>query len=159
MSNGVSDTEIGELALSAFVGSKYFTYYKHKWAKLNPQNKSAWNWAAFFFAPFWLAYRKMHRGAWLFLLGIAVFGSIVLVEHNLYRRLHYGPFAIAGLFITCGLQGNYRYKEHVAKRLRNVQSADLKRLAKDGGTSISGVVLVMAGTVVEMVLFMLFANV
>jgi uncharacterized membrane protein len=131
-----------EVAISAFVGSKYFTYYKNKWAK-----QSSWNWAAFFAGPFWLVYRKMYLGGWLYLLfvaivtGVEVFGpkdSKSIAETIGGLMPFVGPAVIAS-------KANPLYKEHVAKQISETPGTDLRRLAKTGGTSIAAVFLLLCG--------------
>ncbi len=46
-----------------FVGNNY-EYYKNKWRdKPERQSFSSWNWPAFLFPVYWLAYRKMYLEA------------------------------------------------------------------------------------------------
>ena len=55
--------------------------YVRKFGRIRAGKKAGWNWAAFFFSPFWFFYRKIRRAGALFmgvLLLIAVFLAIPL---------------------------------------------------------------------------------
>ena len=55
--------------------------YVRKFGRIKEGRKAGWNWAAFFFSPFWFFYRKIHKAGALFmgvLLVIAVFLAIPL---------------------------------------------------------------------------------
>ena len=118
---------------SAYVQTK-LDYYIPKFVEFEALNKKvSWNWAAFFFAPYWLAYRKM--------LGYGILTAIV------------NMIPLVGLvtMILFGLYGNYLYyrdtKEEVKQVLlqSNYLNADPKTvLYARGGTSIKNIFIVMA---------------
>ncbi len=144
-----------ELALSAFVGRKYSTYYKAKWAGFDARHRTAWNWAAFFAGPFWFAYRKMYAVAWIY-LGLAAAADLAEAVLNLGRFSTNGIFLVLGIMIA--RQGNYWYKDHVTRRIAAAKPDDPQRLAAEGGTSSLAVVALAAALVVYGVAFALLTN-
>ena len=66
--------------------------YVRKFGRIRDGSKISWNWAAFFFAPYWFFYRKIRKAGALFLgilLIIAVFSAIPLqkVQQQAYATL------------------------------------------------------------------------
>jgi hypothetical protein len=121
-----------------FVGLKY-PYYEVKWAALEARASSySWNWAAFFWGPLWMAYRKMYAYAW------AYFALVCFAQVVLHLLAGPSPVSLVGSFLV-GFHGNAWYKQHVDKRLAEIQrisspqTADLE-LIRQGGTSVGAVV-------------------
>ena len=122
-----------EASARAFVGTKYDSYYRGKWSRMDNRSTSAWNWAAFFFGPFWLAYRKMYSYVWTY-LGCFAAADIVILALRLDKYI--GSGVSMGLAVQIGRLGNCWYKDHVTKRIAAIGREDAQRLAKVGGTSI-----------------------
>lgn len=137
------DPERNELA--TFVGSKA-GYYLTRW-KNGLTGGFGFNWAAFFFAGFWLSYRKMYR------LTVILFGSLLLlsvVEAVVFELLLGYPetpggidlFVGIGVGILCGSQGNAWYLRHAKQIIADVRErtpegpARMQVLKQRGGTSI-----------------------
>jgi len=146
---------LDEAALSAFVGEKYFTYYKARWAGLDAPRRSAWNWAALFAGPFWIAYRKMYAYVWVY-AGLVVVADVCELVLGLSRFAANGVFLVIATLIAG--QGNYWYKDHVARRVAAVKPVDLERLAAEGGTSATAAVALIAGYIAYVVAFSLLAG-
>jgi len=148
----LSDEEM----LQSFVGSNYH-YYLDKWNSApSPQKRAGWNWAAFFFGPLWLAFRKMYRQlAIYYAVVIGGFLSISLLRLiNLARYestdssavwLLIGLIAV-GLSLTTffmpfifGIDVNKWYYNHSQRNIRRYSATDkhqlLLALARTGGTS------------------------
>src|SRR5207253_3232704 len=125
-----------ESLLRTFVGKNY-EYYSRKWAEAEQKpNKNSWNWAAFFLSPWWTAYRKMYRYAWIPLAVVVVFGLPGGVATAI-------SVAIA---VTYGLQGNRWYRTHAEQKIKQITSTGGSdetmrlRVAKEGGTSAGAVI-------------------
>ncbi len=89
--------------------------YKKKWLKLaekktviKPQSYMSWNWAAFLFQEFWLAYRKMYMPfIMVVMVRLTILGlSIFLLSPQLDRALN---SAAIGLSIAMAMYGNAWY--------------------------------------------------
>jgi hypothetical protein len=132
-----------ETALNAFVGPKYATYYRGKWAAILA-NKRAWNWAIFFAGPFWLAYRKMYAYAWGY-LGLCILSDAI--EHALHISDAATRFVFLGISIAMAQGGNDWYRRWTAKRISELGAHDVAELARKGGTSSGAVWLIVAGFV------------
>lgn len=112
-------------AAEMFVGNNYY-FYKKKWENQSPNGSfSSWNWAAFLFPYYWLAYRKMYLYA--FLSVIASFASTII------------PFGGIITHVVTGVYANYWYYNKcntaikTASQYRNEDAAVY--LKKQGGTS------------------------
>jgi hypothetical protein len=110
--------------------------------------KYSWNWAAFFFGPTWMTYRKMYLYSCMFVATVVV---VAICAQAFDSRLISAmfSFAIAGL---CGYQGNHWYKLHAEKKLREIapsgasDEAVQRRLVKEGGTNSGAAAAVLAVT-------------
>ena len=92
--------------VAALVGTKQ-EYYLPKFQEMKAQNKkTSWNWAAFFFAPYWLIYRKMY------VYGFAALGLAFLVS---MIKSPVVAFLSLGAYIAIGVLGNYIYMEWLEK--------------------------------------------
>lgn len=96
-----------------FVGNNY-DYYNRKWkiAELK-KSKQSWNWAAFFLALPWMAYRKMYLCCWIFL---GLYSVIVLAEYAFGVTDTLSGVISMGIAGALGWQGNSLYKYHVQKK-------------------------------------------
>ena len=83
-------------------------YYLPKFQEMKQQNKLiSWNWCAFLFGASWMFYRKMYViGAALMLVNL-ILGSLGQV----------GTILTVGLWVACGLLGNWVYMFHLEKVL------------------------------------------
>ncbi len=109
-----------------------------------------WNWAAFFFGPYWMLYRRVYG------LGIALLAFINIMMH-LYEfkevvfpesgRYYHGLFFVFGIMWVCyfGLFGNAIYFRSLRKRIAREESF--------GGTDGVIVILMLLITVLIGMLF------
>ncbi len=89
--------------LRAFVGPNADYYLPGWWAK-----KWKWNWAAFFFGGWWIAYRKMYKAFVIFFGIILTETSIELVFFpNLAELIGRATYVVYA--IVCGAFGNTWY--------------------------------------------------
>lgn len=149
------------------------------------KRKVSWNWAAFLFGPFYLAYRKMYKPAILAFLVILFIPLVFLNSISEYYRGSYAeykkvltsdayksqeemneaveeaqanmpqpPYALTAasyietaVDILCALYANYLYKRHCEKILAKSKTMEedkrQKYIAKKGGRSILGIVIVL----------------
>ncbi len=137
-----------EAELQAFVGSKA-DYYLERWSAIlySAGNGAGFNWAAFFIAPLWIAYRKMY-------LVLLLFWSLICIEVMLEDMIFINILEHAevprlvdrgsGLLIAviCGLFANRLYLWHAKKKIAEAQSEGhegeqlLWQISKRGGTSL-----------------------
>ena len=124
---------VPERELNAFL-QRNAEKYRLKWRLLEGSNSVlSWNWAAFFFGPMWLFYRKM----WLFGIVFLVVAAIPVLNWVL----------IPGALVM-GLGGNEIYRRHALKRyLESVtlygtsEAGRLVYLRAKGGVSIAAAVI------------------
>ena len=140
----VTSANIDE-ALEIFVGKNY-DYYKRKWGIIIGLNKShnSWNWAAFFFVVFWMPYRKMYLYSFVYLSALIIetlFEYAVKIPNTSVLS-----YAInIAISVMVGLYGNYWYKFHAEKRVKEIIATNTPErvkieLARQGGTSIVAVI-------------------
>jgi len=116
---------------SAYVQSK-IDYYIPKFIEFKTLGKKvSWNWAAFFFAPYWLAYRKM--------LGLGIFMGLLQLL----------PLIGILVYILIGMYGNHIYYKDTTDAVKkallesNYLNADPKTiLYAKGGTSVGNIFIV-----------------
>ncbi len=142
-----------ESLLAAFVGPSWMRHYRRSFAALeadlNPL-RGTWNWAAAF-VPCWLAWRRLgvHQLV-ACLLSVALFFFLVTLE-----GADVSPWtALAAAYAAAGLvEGFWGDRWVLARALRAVSQAErtgaaddaaLRRIARRGGTSLAGPVLVVA---------------
>jgi hypothetical protein len=139
-----------------FVGENY-GYFQRKWLAMQARDGyQSWNWAAFFFTPYWLLYRRLYAYFAIYLVAIAgLIGIEVLftISDAVARAMHIALAAVAGMF------GNYGYRMHMQRKLSAVAGSGSPEqvraaLARAGGTSAAGPSLLMIAMVV-LALFML----
>lgn len=150
---------------AAFVGQKYYSFYRDKWFKshsptLNGNNKPSsiisFNLAALIFGVFWLFYRKMYKEALVVLIAISLFdlGLMHFLGMDIYDRTSEYTLWIAEL-IFLGFLGNYLYFRHSIKKIKQAESllSDItvieQQIAEQGGTTWLGA---FYGVVLEMVI-------
>lgn len=115
---------------------KNVDYYMGKWRKHpRPEQKSGWNWAAFFFGIYWMGYRKMYASMFS-LIGVMTVADVV------FSVIDFEPKNSAWLllpFIT-GSLGNSQYYYHI-NRVYKKHSLEPLRYPpeQDGGTSLAGI--------------------
>jgi hypothetical protein len=119
------------------VVQKNTAYYDFKWGKVeNPAQGNTWNWVAFFFPYFWLAYRKMYK---LFIiLTLLSVPSIVVppfidISDGIYLSLNL--VLHLGVMIFTGWQGNRLYYKHAVRILHKAYYLQSK-----GGASFVGMI-------------------
>ncbi|MCP4201226.1 MAG: DUF2628 domain-containing protein [bacterium] len=135
--------------LETFIGLKK-DYYIRQWAV---PGSMSFNWAAFFFGICWLGYRKMYATA---AIVIAVLLLETVVEDLVIVNVLGAPqaaqligYAVAiALSLVCGWLGNRWYFRRAIRVIAEVrrsapdENAHSRRLARRGGTSAWGPVLV-----------------
>jgi len=133
--SGVEDRDDEDLYL--FVGTKSSTYRK-KWARLDPASpfsKLSWNWSAFLFGSYWLAYRKMYL--------YAIILVVVSLAISLFGTSLWG-FGMIIIWVARGLWSNGAYLSFVKRKVDKIKSAHsdpaVQRtlIVKEGGTSAIG---------------------
>ncbi len=111
--------------------------YLEKFAKLDATgSKVSWNWCAFLFSFWWLAYRKMY----LYAVGYYVAAAVV-------ANIPYVGFVAIGFPIAMGILGNSIYFETLKKKINIAdtmpepeKSAYIK---KNSGTSTVALVILI----------------
>ncbi|MCU5681994.1 DUF2628 domain-containing protein [Bacillus wiedmannii] len=106
------------------VVQKNTAYYDFKWGKVeNPAQGNTWNWVAFFFPTFWLAYRKMYK---LFIiLTLLALPSILIppfidIPDGIFLSI--GLVFQLGMMIFTGWQGNRLYYKHAVRILHKEEN-------------------------------------
>ena len=120
-----------------FVENNY-EYYKNKWRdKPERQNFASWNWPAFLFPLYWLAYRKMYLEA--FLYGVISLLSVIIPGSGLILR------------IVVGIYANSYYRKKGLKII--IQTSGMTDgeagmyISKHGGTSVLSIFITILITV------------
>ncbi|MGA8943666.1 MAG: DUF2628 domain-containing protein [Thermoactinomyces sp.] len=101
------------------------SYYDFKWGSVkNPAKENTWNWAAFFFTTFWLAYRKMYKP--VFVLGLT--GILWIIPHHLADIPLWVdiPFYLA-ISLVVGWNGNRWYYNHTSQVLKQARALSESR--------------------------------
>lgn len=154
-----------EAALRAFVGPRSERYLR-QWSALRHDKKplAGLNVAAFFFGPFWFAYRKLYVELALIIGGLVVLGGgQAILEESLGQSL---PSALDNALniatgVTLSLLANPLYYRRAQRVIGSVHAASeeerLREIAERGGTSWLSV-LVLAGAVGLLIyLFVMYA--
>lgn len=137
-----------DVALATFVGAHH-AYYRKQWHAAALHNGMSWNWAAFLFGPFWLAYRRMYWQFGVFIVGI---GALPVTEALIGRHVphHVALPMIYAATIVLALYGNQFYKWHAEATIRRLRDYHWSpetvtdSLSRCGGTSWLGVVAMTA---------------
>ncbi|PEI72126.1 hypothetical protein CN646_09640 [Bacillus wiedmannii] len=128
------------------VVQKNTAYYDFKWGKVeNPAQGNTWNWVAFFFPTFWLAYRKMYN---LFIILMLLSVPSILIPP--FIDISDGIFLSIslvfqlGMMIFTGWQGNRLYYKHAVRILHKGENTpDHEKayyLQLKGGASFAGMI-------------------
>ena len=99
--------------LYALIGTNQ-GYYASKFHEMETQNKpTSWNWAAFFFAPFWFMYRRMYG------YGCACLGIL-----SLSAMINDPAFVtfISGGYVAAGLFANFIYMHWLKKSAKQAKT-------------------------------------
>lgn len=120
-------------------------YYLEKWENTSSKKSSrmGWNWSAFMFPFYWLAYRRMYRNAMVF-VGLVYFVNIVF----LILKLPFPFLIVLVSFGFLGLYGNSLYYNHMNRKIgeykkkNGCDTIELEKLTKIGGVRFSGVLLI-----------------
>ncbi len=130
--------EFDEDTIRLFV-QKNADYYIAKWKIMAASgSKISWNWAAFFFTSLWFGYRKMYLYAFLYIL-INLLSLVPVI----------GFFVWLLIWILVGMFGNYLYAKRTYEVLFTLKNAYPDKsqfnnmVAKEGGTTVFGVILVI----------------
>jgi hypothetical protein len=141
-------SKISDSEYRAFIG-RNADYYLRKWGsgRFADRPSSGFNWAAFFFSGFWMAYRKMYRFFAIF-IGIVLGESIVeqwlvargvMTEQTSVSLDRLGSLVVAIVF---GAFANRWYYAHARTQILKVREFDLNdddyqsALVRRGGTSL-----------------------
>ncbi|MGG0730152.1 DUF2628 domain-containing protein [Bacillus paramycoides] len=128
---------------------KNTAYYDFKWGQVkNPEKENTWNWVAFIFPHFWLAYRKMYK---LFII-LSLIGVPTLITPVFIDMPMWIDFIIyVGTMLFTGWQGNRLYYKHIVRILHKAEDVpDYKKeyyLQSKGGAHI-GVMLGLQAIVI-----------
>ena len=132
----------GEENVKLFVGANY-DYFLKKWEIFeHDKGVRAWNWIALLFGFFWMSYRKMYLYSWIFIGSVIVEGLLEFwfkFPDSFTRALYMGVNA------TFMVYGNYWYKLHVEKKLKEITAMNppdqvKNELARQGGTSVGAAI-------------------
>ena len=124
--------------LRKFIGKNY-SYYISKWESMEPSKSGSWNWSACLWTFFWMSYRKMYFKSFVI---ICVFLIVDFYISNKGVNVAFGLI----LFILLGWKGDFIYKFHVNRKIKEIYSKDLSeletnaQLEEQGGTSKLGLV-------------------
>lgn len=135
--------------VEALIGEKQVYYVtQFKKAKANT-NHITWNWTAFFFAPFWLMYRKMYA------YGAAVFAVNLIILLTGVTALQ---VLSTGLSVAAGLFGNYIYMLWLEKKAAQARmlsdSGKMSFIKSNSGVNLKVAILsVVAWYVLVLIIF------
>jgi len=136
--------------LQSFVGAKYESSYKKRWYGMSDRrSKLSWNWACFFFGPFWMSYRKMYRLSYGYLAAYFILELIVNIIGD-----ELSAIGLVDMIIWLGLTVfvNYFYLEKAKKAVasqKNVSTEKRKKeLSQLGGTSVAAVFVYVLATII-----------
>ena len=124
---------------SVFVGNNFEKFNK-RWSSMSNRNsKTSWNWVAFFFAPFWFGYRKMH----LFAISYIIFDAIMTTLSSI-NEYNFGVYIVIQLItlavtIAIPIYANYLYLVRANETINSTKTD--KELETKGGTNGGFVVL------------------
>ncbi len=127
---------------AAFVG-KNSDYYLRRWAAIERTgNIFSFNWAAFFFGVFWMAYRKMYLYAFLY-ASFLIVESGVEIYFDVSDRVGHILTVVFG--VVAGGYCNELYRRWADKALAEVgglaEGAAVAELHKRGGVSLAATLI------------------
>lgn len=128
--------------LAALVGTNQ-QYYIPKFLELKSQNKkTTWNWAAFFFTPYWFMYRKMY------VYGFLAFYVALLI--NLINITIFTFLSLGG-YVAIALYADYIYMkklEDYANHAKNIaEPHKAQYIQKNGGVDSTALIFSIIGWV------------
>ena len=112
-------------------------YYAKQFTKLNEKsNALSWNWACFFFGPFWMIYRKMFANG-LVVLALYIIASLL----GTYTSNNYFYYFITLMSVTLPVFANkayYSYYKKISKKAEGFSNDEKENyLTKKLGTSMA----------------------
>ena len=127
------------------VGTKV-EYYLPKFGRFRSEGGVAsFNWPAFFFGPYWMAYRKMY-----------VLAVVVMLISDVAVILNSGLINLL-LMIGCSVLGNFLYMKDIEHRTQKVLDLEPEKrdayIERNGGASFVPVVLLVVLTGILGMLF------
>lgn len=120
------------------VVQKNIAYYDLKWRSVkDPVNNNTWNWLAFFFSTFWLAYRKMYKPFFI-IAAIELIWAVPFYLVDLPAWLDFPFYAAISLLVGwCGNRWYYNHSTHILKQARAFPaSVQDSYIQTKGGTHI-----------------------
>ena len=140
-------------AYAYVVGSTSAQYYVPRFKKMNDTSKKrSWNWCAFLFGPYWMAYRKMYSYAALLFVGPFIFYSILEFIGYMFAG-ESGIMAMDGftsvialiLYLVIGMYGNWLYKHRNDAVIAEYQkTSNQERFMSQSETSFMAPLVLMA---------------
>ncbi|MFD2991264.1 DUF2628 domain-containing protein [Fictibacillus nanhaiensis] len=105
-----------------------------KWRSVeDPGKKNTWNWVAFFFATFWLAYRKMYKPFFI-IAGLQLLWTVPIYFTDLPAWLDLPFYGIISIIV--GSFGN-NHTNHVLKQARALhETVEDSYIQTKGGTHV-----------------------
>ncbi len=145
--------EFDEETIRLFV-QKNADYYIAKWKIMAASgSKISWNWSAFLFNSWWFGYRKMYLYAFIYIL-LNILSIVPL----------FGFIFWIFLWIMVGMFGNYLYAKKTYETLSILKSAYSDEqifknmVAKEGGTTVFGVILVILVAIAVYITLLIFLS-
>ena len=137
---GYGQNAVIDPVMAGLIGTN-MQYYVPEFQKMMSRNeKASWNWAAFFFAPYWFIYRKMYG------YGIAMLAGCFFPVLDVFPL--FSVLLLAG-YIVIGIFGNYIYMKELEKRARRAKAWGepyrSQFIFRNGGGSALAVVLAVLG--------------
>ena len=137
-------------ALEAVYVGNNSTYYAQAFSEMRQGNKkTSWNWCAFLFSAYWLAYRKMYGysaaycGAAIIATQIGGLGSLLLLAGS----------------VCCGIFANHLYLQRIEQAIKETSNISepmrSQQLNQRGGTSVGAPIIAFFGTAIVSGLFFL----
>lgn len=142
MNSGLVDKKLTKEELKSFIGDKNIDYYEKRLdiyfnesADMTPK----WNWAAFVFGFFWMAYRKMY------LCASAIIPLYIILRPGGIRNFIH-PF-IVFLWVLIGMYSNRIYYEHAKIKINKIKNMRIgndeknQKIRQSGGTNKIAVII------------------
>ena len=130
--------------VTALIG-KNQEYYVPRFRQMKADGKkNTWNWAAFFFAPYWLMYRKMYAYGGVALGAVLLF--TILADVAIFSVISLAAYIVFGFF------ANFVYMDHLEKLAEQAkQQTEPFRSAfiqEKGGVNSTALILSIVGWIV-----------
>ena len=119
-------------------------------AELGKGKGTHWNWCAFFFAPYWFAYRKMYGWSAFTMFAPAAAGFLIGIIISIVGDIPESAYELVGRAIgLCfgiffGIYGNSMYKKRIDKLAAEAPRYPAQReeyIRKKGGVSVVAMIL------------------